>query len=79
MIKHEYNGLIGVAAIAKAYNLNQNTLQTRLSKGWSYEDAVRPVTRKLKKKNQPATTEVTGIRFPDRMSDSWRMALGMTA
>ncbi|NUW66921.1 hypothetical protein [Vibrio coralliilyticus] len=83
--RYDYQGVIGLPNIAKAFGVNVSTLRSRMRRGLSLKEAVekssppqtntikpRPIAAKKPKRSHPVTS-------PDLLSDAWKRALGIKA
>ncbi|ELY1986551.1 hypothetical protein SL034_001574 [Vibrio harveyi] len=79
--EYEYQGAIGLKEISKKFDINYNTLRQRLSKGMSLKDAIETKVKNRgqakKKIVEKPEVELVGIKAPDQLNNSWKLALGM--
>ncbi|MEZ9233265.1 hypothetical protein AB4259_19515 [Vibrio amylolyticus] len=76
MRKHyELNGIQGVPAIAMHFGIPVGTIKNRLARGESIEEAVIKADKRFK--NTGLLKKGLSIRFPDKLSPLWCLALGM--
>lgn len=87
---HVYQGVQGMTAISREFNIPATTLYTRISRGMTIEQAVeagkkaaypqdRNETGKRKTAQKKQGITVVGIRYPDLMNSLWKLALGIGA
>ncbi|HGO5302417.1 TPA: hypothetical protein ACK21Z_003190 [Vibrio harveyi] len=80
---HEYKGVVGLKDISSAFGINYNTLRQRLNAGMSIQEAVEKKvekrTSKVPEKKEKKKVELVGIKNPDLLDSSWKLALGMGA
>ncbi len=85
--KHVWNGICGLAAIAAEIETSVPSIQRRLSKGLTLDEAIadiRKSSKKVKKvkslkpyKPKQPTSNKTPCKFPDKLSELWCLALGI--
>ncbi|EKG9563847.1 hypothetical protein O5P60_002656 [Vibrio parahaemolyticus] len=77
----EYQGCKGIKSISTKFGIAESTLRQRLSKGMSLKDAIETKVKNRgqakKKIVEKPEVELVGIKAPDQLNNSWKLALGM--
>lgn len=81
---YEWNGIRGISAIAKKVGISEMAIYVHLRKGEDITQAISSIlatkakVAKAKKAPRPKVQHV-GIKKPDMMNNTWRLALGVSA
>lgn len=76
-VKHIYQGVEGIDAIADKFELNASTLRNRLWRGMSIEEAINLPVRHRPNRAPLIHRKFKGIKYPVELSPFWKLALGM--
>lgn len=79
---YEYQGVKGMAAISKLVGIPARRLSSRVKNGYTLEEAIAqgvkaPYPECSERVQKKRKVEVVGVRWPDLLSDHWKLALGM--
>ncbi|SHF87393.1 hypothetical protein [Vibrio gazogenes] len=86
--KYSYRGIDGLKAIAAKYGINPETLRQRIvNQGMSITAAInagdgrfsQKEAREKRKVNYHLPRQQVGIKHPDLLSQTWKLALGIGA